>query len=340
MFSAKEKKSLVVQSNELIEQPYRLTPKEHLLIRWFISRIQKDDTNFQVYRLKIADFMKILDIKSGSEYKYVKAYTQGLLSKGFTIKTDKGELQVNWFASAEYFDNEGIVEIEFSSKLKPYLLQLKECYTASPFGTYANMRCQHSFNLFDLLNRFMNTSNKKRRFTVEEFREKMSIEKNEYVLYGDLKKRVIVPSVKEINKYTYMLVEYEEEKVKTKVVAITFAFSRKEEIVEVNTNYDNLIAEISNKSNGIIILDIKTIKKILDVKGKDKLQYYIDNLDKLNYAKAGNPAGLFHDAVMNEYQLVSKVSVNSKSNRDNFEQREYDDEYFENFFDNTKTTKV
>lgn len=336
MFTTKDKKALVVQSNQLIEQPFRLTSKEHLLVRWFISKIQKDDTNFQVYRLKISDYMRLIGIKSGSEYKYIKEITKGLSNKGFSIKTDKGELQLNWFASAEYIDNEGIVEIEFSSKLKPYLIQLKECYTSSPFGFYTDMKCQYSFNLFDLLNRFMNSTNKTRYFTIDDFRQKLSIEEHEYSLYADLKKRVINPAIEEINKYTYMIVDYKEDKVGRKVVGLNFTFYKKEEVIEVKNNclYEELITEISNKSNGIIILNIKMIQKILQVKGKEKLQYYINNLDSLDYEKADKPTGFFIDAVMNEYKLISRVSKNS--NRNNFEQREYDDEYFDNFFPNQK----
>jgi len=128
-----------------------------------------------------------------------------------------------------------------------------------------------------------------------------------------------------------------------KVISIDFEFTVKEDALIVHTNFDELyikekIKEIEDKSQGIIILNVKVIQKILQIKGKEKFQYYIDNLELLDYIKAEKPTGLFVEAVLSEYKLTSRVKTSNKdsnSNRNNFEQRELADEYFENFFDNT-----
>lgn len=339
MFSEKDKKSLVVQSNTLIEQPYKLSAKEQILIRWLISKIQLNDDNFKLYRLKISEYMRILGIKNGNEYQNIKNITRELQNKGFTIKKSKGELQVNWFASAEYFDNEGIVEIELSSKLKPYLLQLKECFTSAEFGNFIDMRCQYSFKIYDLLKQYSNMKNKSRKFTIEQFRQILGIEENEYPLYADLKRRAINPAIKEINNLTDLLIDLEEEKERKKVISVTFNVKYKPMSINLTDGIQTkeIIDIIKDKSSNVIILLPKMIQKLISEKGMDKLQYYIDNLDKLNYKTANNPSGFFYDAVINEYQLVNnkKSAINNKiPQANNFTQREYTDEYLESLYEN------
>jgi plasmid replication initiation protein len=345
MIKTKGHKAIVRQSNDFIEIPMRMTNKGQLFFKWTVSKISPEDTDFQPYRLKVAEFMRLNGIKNGSEYNNIKELSIELLQTTIKIPTEKGEIQANLLASAEYFDNEGEVEVQFAPKMKPFLLQLKEKFTDSPFGYYVDMRSQYTPKLFDLLNRYKNfpIPVKHRYFTIEDFRYKLAIDNSEYPLYGDLKRRVITPAVNEINKYTNLLVEFKETKQGKKVVGIDFEFTVKTETIEIHRNFDDdyiqlKIEEVKEKSNDIIVLNIKILKKILELKGKEKLQYYIDNIDRLDYNKAERPTGFFIDAVLNEYKLSTKVHQKTiQSQRTNFDQREYSDEYFDNFFNNTKS---
>lgn len=337
----KDKKSLVIQSNTLIEQPYKLNAKEQIFLRWVISKIQPNDTDFKLLRLKVSDFMKMLGIKNGNEYTNIKKMTAELKSKGFIIKNNNKELQTNWFASVEYFDNDGIVELEFSIKMKPYLLQLQERFTSYEFGNICDMRGQYSFKLYDLLRQYATTSHKSRKFSIIDLRYQLAIDENEYNLYGDFKRRVLDYSVKEINQNTDIIADYIEEKEGKRVVGLLFKICFKSESYTIEDNLDiiqqgnNVIIQIKQKSNDKIILTSKAVQKLIQEKGIEKINYYIENLDKLNYQSATNPTGYFIDAVAQEYNLNNKISTQKKpTNVGNFEQREYSESFYNNLYDN------
>jgi hypothetical protein len=112
MIKTKGLKAIVRQSNDFIEIPLRMTNKGQLFFKWTLSKISPEDTDFQPYRLKVSEFMKLNGIKNGSEYNNIKELSYELLHTTIRIPTEKGEIQGNLLASAEYFDNEGPVLME------------------------------------------------------------------------------------------------------------------------------------------------------------------------------------------------------------------------------------
>jgi plasmid replication initiation protein len=171
--------------------------------------------------------MHFLDIKNKREYKDMKLITKGLMNKGFEVKEGNRTLQINWFASAEYFDTEGIVEIEFSQKLKPFLLQLKNCFTSYEFGLIKNMKGQYSIRIHDLLKQYEKIPSKSRSFLLTDLRKTLGIEPEQYPNYADFKKRVITSSQKEMEEYSDITFDLEEIKDGKKVVELKFYIKEK-----------------------------------------------------------------------------------------------------------------
>lgn len=78
-----------------------------------------------------------------------------------------------------------------------------------------------------------------------------------------------------------------------------------------------------------------TVLKLLSQKGESIIRSYLDNWSKFNGSK-NNVVGYFIDMVTKEYDIPK--SVNGKQNKPeqstNFEQRVYDDDYFESLYEN------
>ena len=133
--------NLVVQHNKIIEAKYRLSVGEQRLVKLLISMIEKDEEDFKVYRVAVADLSRLLGIADKDIYRKVKVSSKKLISNVLTFKgSDERELQVAWLSSAEYIPDEGAVELEFSPKLKPFLLQLKQHFTAYELGNVINLK--------------------------------------------------------------------------------------------------------------------------------------------------------------------------------------------------------
>jgi len=128
--------NVVRKAEKLLKARYTLSQLAIKIITSVISMISKDDTDFKLYVLKIADFKELLNDDGklgGSQYKAFVDACDELMTK--KIKFDEGEdvgfFITRWAASVEYFAGSGEVEIEISQKLRPLLLQLKE-------GNYLN----------------------------------------------------------------------------------------------------------------------------------------------------------------------------------------------------------
>ena len=121
---------LVTKANTLITSNYDLSLEEQRLILTLASTVQPNDEDFKPYRFSIKEFMDLLGVETKSKYSVIPKITKELMQKVLEIKQENKIIQVAWLSSAEYEKGTGIVELEFSPKLKPFMLGLKEFYTS------------------------------------------------------------------------------------------------------------------------------------------------------------------------------------------------------------------
>jgi len=169
------KTSIIVKSNYLIEASYRLSLQEQRLILLMVSRIKPEDKGFQVYRIAVKDFNRIVGIKGEASYQRTKELTKKLLERSLQIVKDNSTLQVSWLSSAEYFEGKGYVELSFDPKLKPYLLQLKEFFTKYRLQNVIRLKSSYSIKLYELLKQYENIG--RREFTLDDLRQKFGLKK-------------------------------------------------------------------------------------------------------------------------------------------------------------------
>ena len=125
-------KELIVKDNKLIEASYNLSRLQQKVLLKAISLIEPTDTNKQIYKFSIMDFSEDVNLKGSKTIYNQMSIICDQLTKlpSFCIeKKDGGFIYINWVASAEYIAKEAVVEIEFSQKLLPYLIELKERFT-------------------------------------------------------------------------------------------------------------------------------------------------------------------------------------------------------------------
>jgi plasmid replication initiation protein len=132
-----------------------------------------------------------------------------------------------WLASAEYFIGQGYMELEFSPKLKPYLLQLKERFTTYRLHNVMQLRSVYSIRIYELLKQYALIGT--RLFELDDLKFILGIEKNEYEKYGHFKSKVLKVAQKELNEKTDISFEFEEIKSGRKVAKINFIIHKKEQ---------------------------------------------------------------------------------------------------------------
>ena len=220
-------KSLVVQHNKIIEAKYKLSVGEQRLIKWLVSMIETTDEDFKVYRITVSDLSKLLGVSDRDFYKKVKGWSKNLMSNILTFRSEgEAELQVAWLSSAEYIPEKGMVELEFSPKLKPFLLQLKSHFTSYELENVIKLKKTYSIRIYELLKQYQKLG--KRRILLEDFRKLLMLDDGEYDSYNNFKKWVLMPAQKEMEEKTDIFFTWTEERQWRNVFALEFTIHSKD----------------------------------------------------------------------------------------------------------------
>ena len=283
--------SLVKQSNALINASYQVSLAEKRIILYMLTKIHKDDENFKPYRMNIKEFLAEIGTDTKNLYERAKQATKELLNRVLEIKTSTGLLQITFLSSAEYYDKEGYVELSFDPKLKPYLLQLKECFTTYAIENILSLKSIHSMRIYELLKQFQ--SLKERTFKLRELKYILGLQDQYFNDYTSFKKRVILQAQKELNQSTDISFDFEEIKLGRKIDSIKFIIKNKIQLenpeTEIPQNTEEKPKEtiIENTKQNIILnklldLGVENTKALnfIQIKDLDTLEQQIEYAEK------------------------------------------------------------
>lgn len=215
-----ERDYIVTKSNKLISANYNLSLQEQKIILTLASMVQPQDTEFKEYEFKIKDFIKLLDIKDEKKYIEVPKITKDLMKKVFEIRDDKKILQLAWLNSVEYELGAGMVRLQFSPKLKPYMLELKELYTSYRLENVLSLKSKYSIRLYEVLK--SNAFKKQVTIELEELKSMVGAKEKAYSIYNNFKNRILLKAQEELEEKTDIYFEFEELKTGRKVTGIKF----------------------------------------------------------------------------------------------------------------------
>lgn len=229
----KNNTSIVVQSNKLVESHYKqeYTIQEQRTILWALSEIHKEDyiyhKNKELKEIKITafDYAKLMGIHVKNVYRDAKKIGDALMQKVLKIEEENEWLLVHWVSSMEYKD--GIITIDIHPKLIPYLIDLKEKFTAFKLENILYLNSSHAIKIYQILTQYKSIG--ERTISIDNLRSSLGIDKlKTYLSYGAIKQRILEISKKEINEKTDLTVSYKEIKESRKVVAIKFKITKKQ----------------------------------------------------------------------------------------------------------------
>lgn len=285
------KNYLVTKSNYFImNSSYDLSLEEQKIILTLASMVQPDDEEFKPYKFRISEFMKLLGVEDKSKYTQIPKITKNLMKKVFEIEENDTLIQIAWLSSATYKKGSGMVELEFSPKLKPYMLKLGTLFTQYKLANILNMKSKYSPRIYEILkcNEFRKQGCVE--IEVEDLRKLLKTE-NIYPLYADFKRKVIKQAQKELKKLSDIYFEFEEIKTGRKVTSIKF-FIHKKSINEIAISSEsdsdkNAIKKVQALiDENITALEAKKILKAADnnierIKEKYSLAKDVNKIDNI-----------------------------------------------------------
>lgn len=219
-------KSLVTKRNELVEARYKLTLDEQRLFLSLVSRIEPDDTEQPYYQLSSREMIRVLGWENDNNaYTRLRNLVRKLQTKLVYIKLPNGRyLEAQFLGPADHggeHASPGMIEFEISRKLYPYLLQIKGEFTKYRLKHVFQLQSAHVIRIYELLKQYQNIGN--RTMSLNELRLTLGIEKlKSYRVYGNIKKRIILPAQEELAKKTDITFSFEENRTGQKVTGLRF----------------------------------------------------------------------------------------------------------------------
>jgi plasmid replication initiation protein len=327
---------LVVKSNYLIEAFTEMTQNECKILAYLISKIKPSDTEFLIQHISFSELNEVLNIKGTQTYTYMKKYSDELLKKKISVRyPNRDRLDVNWFSYSHYRDNEGMLELGFNQKLENELLYLRGNYTMYRLKNICNLNSPNSIRIYELLKQYEKIGY--RIIELVELKALLGIN-DKHRLYADFKRYVLISSQKALKENTDLCFEFKEIKRGRRVDAIEFKI-KSNTIVENVPSIENRVEELQNKIDKVInavVYPNKVSEWIKD--GKEEIVlFYLDNWSRWDWKTKANKAGFFVDLVDNERPIPLgekgiRVGLDKPIQSTNYEQREYDDKFFESLY--------
>lgn len=246
-------KSAVLQSNLITTSAYNHTSLEENILSYIAFSMGNDlDDNF-IVNIQIKELQKFTG-KSLS-YADVKTVAKQLTAINYSIKwkdikgtnyekiftfenqtelsknapKDDDYVILNCIIKSKYISASGQLSLLVNKDMIPFFSQLKEQFTLYNFTDFMRLKTFYSKRFYTMFSMFRSTGVYKK--GLEDLKVLFNLEDN-YPRYKDFKRRVIVPSLKEINELTEFDVTLEEKKEGRKVETLIFRFKETKRIQE------------------------------------------------------------------------------------------------------------
>lgn len=349
---------IIKKSNYFIMNcSYDLSLEEQKLILTLASMVHPDDEDFKAYKFKISDFMKLLGVDTKTKYTAVPKITKELMKKVFEIEEDDTLIQTAWLSSATYKKGSGMVELEFSPRLKPYMLKLHGLFTQYKLSNILSMKSKYSPRIYEILkcNEF-----KQQGFIeleVDELRKLLKAE-NIYPLYANFKQKLLLVAQKELKEKTDISFTFDEIKTGRKITSLRFYIHKninqeESSVPKLSTTIEpnpNIVDNAPNTQDVDVelLMDIMADKKLtyLETKkiylssNKDfekVLQVYEYCKDKQCNNFVGLMISLVKPGVFNEPKKVEYIENKFRNFTETFTQ--YSEDELNNIIDRSQQVK-
>jgi plasmid replication initiation protein len=216
----------VRKSNELIQHSrFSLTPIEHNIIYLVLSHIKTTDEDFHSITFTIPEFCRACGITSasGKHYQDIKAAVGRLADRKIWVTLPDGrETFVRWVQKAYFDKKQGTIEIRMDDDMIPFLLELKEHFTIMDVVFLMALPSAYAKRLYEFVCSIHFHSNTvwEGTYTLDYLRSVTGALESSYEQYRDFKRRVIEPSIAQINAKTDKVVWYDEIKQGRRVVML------------------------------------------------------------------------------------------------------------------------
>ncbi len=298
----KSQKYLVTQDNQFIYSKYGDTTANELKFFYYvISKLNSiSDKAFEACEIPISEILReVLSHENlDANYLYIKKLCESLskrylldetlIKDPVTNKEVDNFTIMSLFKFLQYTKGQATIKYQLNDYLKPYLLGLRKNFTQIPLQHILPINSGYAIRIYQmLLSELKQNRNETTRYLIE-LQDILCVPKSMY-MWDNFKRRVLEPSLKEINATTDIIASYRTKKERQKITQIVFEICYKDlqkrkdqakdkEQQRIQIEVIKPLTELVNKTlayptdpldeNAIIALVYRGMHEVKEVKGK------------------------------------------------------------------------
>lgn len=199
------------QHNAITTARYEMTACEMDIVFYLLSLLKKEDKIGTFYQVRVSELQEL----TGRQWNYQQFFeaTSALRSREYVIKQEKRTLQVGLLASAEYLHGQGVIELEISEKMRPYLYDLKRNFTSFRLQAAFNLSSKYAKRVYQLASQWKDKPAVT--YSLHDFKVMLNLkdptgkESEQYSKVSMLQRKVLDVAVAQINSHTDLRLRYE-----------------------------------------------------------------------------------------------------------------------------------
>lgn len=219
----------VNMSNSLVRAAHGLSLAEKRVVSACLAKMDsvRLENGRYKFRLTANEFAETFNVSLDTAYEQLMDTGKKLMKRTArsienTPRGKKERIWV-WVSGVTYHHGEGWVELGFSHEMTPHLVLLRKEFTSYKLKHASALRSMYSWRLLELLMQFKSTG--LLRIPIDNFCHAMEAPESAQKNFGELRRRVIEPAVKELTLKDNMLIEWEGTKAGgRKITGLEFRF--------------------------------------------------------------------------------------------------------------------
>lgn len=238
---------VVVKSNRLNIAVQNLSLTEIRIVQLAIVDARETNTGLTTDKpltISAARYAEAFNVTKQTAYEAILDAEKNLFERRFSfLDSDDKVVKSRWVQRVKYLDDEGSIAVIFTYDVVNEITRIdgyEQFFTKYLLSQTASMTSVYSVRLYELLVQWK-TAKKTPLFELENFRDQMGVDVNEYKRMYDFKARVLENAIDEINNKTDLKVSYEQVKKGRIIVGFKFTVLEKlkKELAKDNLNRDS-----------------------------------------------------------------------------------------------------
>lgn len=264
-FGTDEDIKVLMKHNALVKAKYNLTLVQNRIFELLLYKFQKEREGILSCEVHRNEFRNLIGKEQDKTVKGVSDLLESLRVKEILIAErikEKDKYKWHRFGlinGATYDEDRDVFIIKATEEIYALIQNYydkREGHTPINLIVKLGMNNYYAMRLYDLI-RVWSGTKQVISYKVEELKELLQIE-GKYNLYGDFKRRVIIPAIKELNNTGYFEIDFRENKVGRKVKSIDFLvkdldkrryFTKNKGLDEVGAFFDDVTEDIELELN-------------------------------------------------------------------------------------------